>query len=145
MSRDMAAVEKGFLVPPHYSILANINAIRFPFIACKKLEKIARRAASHLESEDRKAEITNRIGTKIFIGHGRSTAWKDLKDFVQDRLRLPWDEFNRVPVVGFTNIARLEAAKMEMVFSFMIKMPRNRKVVGFLITKELIYLMILIF
>jgi hypothetical protein len=29
-----------------------------------------------------------------------------LKDFVQDRLGLPWDEFNRVPVAGITNIAR---------------------------------------
>jgi predicted nucleotide-binding protein len=26
---------------------------------------------------------------------------------VQDRLGLPWDEFNRVPVAGVTNIARL--------------------------------------
>jgi len=30
-----------------------------------------------------------------------------LKDFVQDRLGLPWDEFNRDPVAGVTNIARL--------------------------------------
>lgn len=33
--------------------------------------------------------------------------WRELKDFVQDRLGLPWDEFNRVPVAGVTNIARL--------------------------------------
>lgn len=26
---------------------------------------------------------------------------------MQDRLSLPWDEFNRIPVAGFTNIARL--------------------------------------
>lgn len=46
-------------------------------------------------------------GTKIFIGHGRASAWRELKDFIHDRLGLPWDEFNRVPVAGVANIARL--------------------------------------
>jgi predicted nucleotide-binding protein len=43
----------------------------------------------------------------VFIGHGQSLLWRELKDFIQDRLNLPWDEFNRVPVAGITNIARL--------------------------------------
>jgi predicted nucleotide-binding protein len=43
----------------------------------------------------------------VFIGHGRSLIWKELKDFIQDRLGLPWDEFNRVPIAGMTNITRL--------------------------------------
>jgi predicted nucleotide-binding protein len=43
----------------------------------------------------------------VFIGHGRAGAWRELKDFIQDRVRLPWDEFNRVPVAGVTNVARL--------------------------------------
>jgi len=44
---------------------------------------------------------------RIFIGHGRSNLWKDLKDFLQDRLNLKWDEFNRVPIAGITNTDRL--------------------------------------
>jgi hypothetical protein len=28
-------------------------------------------------------------GTKICIGHGRSSVWRDLKDFIVDRLNLP--------------------------------------------------------
>jgi hypothetical protein len=32
---------------------------------------------------------------------------RELKDFIQDRVGLPWDEFNRVPVAGVTSIARL--------------------------------------
>ena len=32
-------------------------------------------------------------GHKIFIGHGRSSLWRELKDFLNDRLELPWDEF----------------------------------------------------
>ena len=31
----------------------------------------------------------------------------ELKDFVADRLKLPYEEFNRVPIAGITNIARL--------------------------------------
>jgi hypothetical protein len=49
----------------------------------------------------------DRVGTNVFIGHGRAAAWRELKDFVQDRLGRPWDEFNRVPVAGITNIAQL--------------------------------------
>jgi len=45
---------------------------------------------------------------KVFIGHGRSSVWKDLKDFLQDRLGLDWEEFNREPAAGFTTIERLE-------------------------------------
>ena len=51
--------------------------------------------------------VEGRIGTKVFIGHGRSPAWRELKDFVQDRLALPWDEFNRVPIAGKANVGRL--------------------------------------
>lgn len=130
ISRDMAAVEKGVLVPPHYSILANIHALRYSFVACRKLEKIARRAASHLMSEERQEEITQRIGTKIFIGHGRSTAWKDLKDFIQDRLHLPWDEFNRVSVAGFTNIARLSQMLDESAMAFLILTAEDEQADG---------------
>jgi predicted nucleotide-binding protein len=67
----------------------------------------SRKAFSYLERVQTKARRDARIGTNVFIGHGGSKAWKDLKDFVQDRLHLPWDEFNRVPVAGNTNIARL--------------------------------------
>lgn len=68
---------------------------------------MALKAASHLERVAHRQAADERLGTNVFIGHGRSEAWRELKDFVQDRLGLPWDEFNRVPVAGVTNIARL--------------------------------------
>lgn len=43
----------------------------------------------------------------MFIGHGSSPVWRELKDFLQDRLAVPWDEFNRVSTAGMTNVARL--------------------------------------
>jgi len=59
-------------------------------------------------------------GAKVFIGHGKSLAWKDLKDFIQDRLKLPWDEFNRVPVAGTTNVARLSEMLDAAAIAFLV-------------------------
>lgn len=107
MSRDSLALTQGLWIPPHVSILAEVYELRSPEFCSTTLAKIAKQAAAHLERVERDDRRAERVGTNVFIGHGRSHIWRDLKDFVQDRLRLPWDEFNRVPVAGITNIARL--------------------------------------
>jgi hypothetical protein len=45
---------------------------------------------------------------RVFIGHGRSPIWREVKDFLQDRLELPWEEFNRESVPGIATTARVE-------------------------------------
>jgi predicted nucleotide-binding protein len=107
MTRDMVAMGQGQQSPPHLDVLADVAAIRLSFSACNYASEICSKAASHLERRRRSKKRDERVGTNVFIGHGRSAEWRKLKDFVQDRLRLPWDEFNRVPVAGITNIARL--------------------------------------
>lgn len=94
-------------MPPHFEAFGKVIALRVPFQACERLAEIAAKAGSYLERKNRKNIAAERIGTNVFIGHGQSTAWRELKDFIADRLKLPWDEFNRVPVAGVTNIARL--------------------------------------
>jgi predicted nucleotide-binding protein len=106
-TRDTLAASQGLQTPPHIAVIAEITALLEPVHKSEDLAKLIRRAASHLETRERHLHEKNRVGTHVFIGHGRSPAWKDLKDFIQDRLSLPWDEFNRVPVAGITNIARL--------------------------------------
>lgn len=106
-SRDMIAIGEGPKAPPHISIKAEVFAIQQPFLACGEAGKICRKAASHIERRMKSNARSERIGTNAFIGHGRSMVWRELKDFIQDRLHLPWDEFNRVPVAGVTNQARL--------------------------------------
>jgi hypothetical protein len=44
---------------------------------------------------------------RAFIGHGRSNIWKDLKEFLADRLHLKWDEFNRESAAGKTSVGRV--------------------------------------
>lgn len=56
----------------------------------------------------------------IFIGHGRSEVWKELKDFIQDRLGLSWEEFNRESTAGVTTVKRLEEMLNRASFAFLV-------------------------
>jgi len=130
MSRDMNAIQAGVKIPPHISVIAEASSILNSFRSCEKLSKSARRAASHIENLENKQKREERIGTNVFIGHGRSKIWKDLKDFVQDRLHLPWDEFNRVPVAGVTNVARLSRMLDEAAIAFLIMTAEDEQADG---------------
>lgn len=120
MTRDMIAMGQGTTVPPHIDILAHVASITHSFAICRTAADIAKKAASHLERKERNKAKTDRLGTNVFIGHGRAAAWRELKDFVQDRLGLPWDEFNRVPVAGVTNIARLSEMLDASAIAFLV-------------------------
>lgn len=57
---------------------------------------------------------------RVFIGHGRSPVWRELKDFLQDRLGLPWEEFNRESVPGIATTERLEHMLKISTFAFLV-------------------------
>lgn len=120
MTRDTTALGQGTRVPPHVDILASVISLKIIFTSCNDLSEIARKAASHLERKAKRKSVSMRIGTNVFIGHGRSSSWRELKDFLQDRLHLPWDEFNRVPVAGITNITRLSEMLDTAAVAFLI-------------------------
>jgi predicted nucleotide-binding protein len=120
ITRDMIAMGQGNTVPAHINAAAKVASLRHSFGICKAAADIARKAASHLERKERKQAAADRVGTNVFIGHGRSPLWRELKDFVQDRLGLPWDEFNRVPVAGVTNIARLSEMLEAAAIAFLV-------------------------
>ena len=98
MTRDNIASSQGPRYPPHISYESYFLSL----LAIKQaLQKALDQANKYfiyfndkkLNSYD-KAEMSN----KVFIGHGRSVIWKELKDFLEDRLNLEWEEFNREPV-----------------------------------------------
>lgn len=60
------------------------------------------------------------VSRQVFIGHGRSPIWRELKDFVQDRLQLPWDEFNREAVAGVGTSDRLQTMLNAASFAFLV-------------------------
>lgn len=130
MSRDTLAFTQGLWTPPHIAVLSEVYAWRSPVKACAELLKVSKRAAAHLERVEREQRRSERIGTNVFIGHGRSLLWKDLKDFIQDRLRLPWDEFNRVPIAGTTNIARLSEMVDAAAIAFLVMTGEDEQTDG---------------
>lgn len=60
------------------------------------------------------------IATKVFIGHGRSRIWRELKDFLEERLGLETDEFNRESTAGKTTIERLNEMLHSAKFAFLV-------------------------
>ena len=56
----------------------------------------------------------------MFIGHGRSGVWRELKDFLVERLGLPWEEFNREAIAGIATAERLTQMLESACFAFLV-------------------------
>jgi predicted nucleotide-binding protein len=69
-------------------------------------------------------------GSKIFIGHGRSPAWRDLKDFIVERLKLPYDEFNAESAAGIPNTVRLKQMLDDAAFAFLVLTAEDERADG---------------
>ncbi len=59
-------------------------------------------------------------GDRVFIGHGGDPAWRELKDFLVDRLKLKHEEFNREPVAGISTAERLQKMLDASAFAFIV-------------------------
>lgn len=130
MTRDTIALGQGWQVPPHWPAKATIERGRHVFACVAELSKQLNKVISHLERRKRIETREERVGSSVFVGHGRSTVWRDLKDFLQDRLSLPWDEFNRVPVAGVTNIARLSEMMDSAAIAFIVMTAEDEQIDG---------------
>lgn len=110
------------------ALATSIGALRTSQLQNEEvISKIRNRVASFVRREERYlSKLQNKVlqseivRNKIFIGHGHSQAWRDLKDFLQDRLNLDWDEFNRESTAGLATKERLEDMLREASFAFLI-------------------------
>ena len=53
-------------------------------------------------------DTTNNENKKIFIGHGGSHIWRELKEFIVETLELEYEEFNRISPAGKATSNRLK-------------------------------------
>lgn len=88
-------------------------------------DKIKRLATALGEEYKRRHSLTAPSGItgdpqRVFIGHGRSLLWRELKDFLADRLRLPWDEFNRETPAGLATSERMQQMLSDATFAFLV-------------------------
>lgn len=120
LSTDMDAISEGIRTPPHIAMIAKMACLRESYSLCIDLKKESIKLFSHISNLHEKETKASRVGTNIFLGHGRSHLWRELKDFIKDKLHLPYDEFNRVPIAGTTNIARLAQMLDHASFAFLI-------------------------
>lgn len=57
---------------------------------------------------------------RVFVGHGRSPIWRDLKEFLEERLGLAVVEFNRQSAAGMSTTERLTQMLSEASFAFLV-------------------------
>lgn len=67
---------------------------------------------------------------RVFIGHGRSRLWRDLKDFLHERLHLDFEEFNRESAAGFSTKERLLQMLDSSSFAFLIMTAEDERADG---------------
>lgn len=108
LTSDTLAMNQGTIAPAWVVVMSEAMLPRGALEACQSLLALLRKLETFLNLQQSREERRSRIGVNVFIGHGRSPVWRDLKDFLQDRLKLSYDEFNRVPVAGLTNTERLK-------------------------------------
>ncbi|QSF53858.1 TIR domain-containing protein [Brevundimonas fontaquae] len=130
LTRDSAAVSEGIKIAPHQVVMARVASLAQPLKQAEELSVLMKQAGSHLVRLRKTNQKASLVGTNVFIGHGRSSVWRDLKDFLGERLRLPYDEFNRVPVAGFTNIARLSEMLDSAAIAFIVLTAEDEQADG---------------
>lgn len=57
---------------------------------------------------------------RVFLGHGRSQAWRELKDHLEQSLGLGHEEFEREPVAGLAIHERIDAMLDACVFAIVV-------------------------
>lgn len=120
ISRDAVAVSQGIRVPPHAAMRAELISLFSPFAGLEKLVKACRNILEYMEVHDMVDARTVKKAERVFIGHGRSSVWRELKDFLQDRLGLTWEEFNREPTAGQPTVDRIQAMLDNSCFALIV-------------------------
>jgi predicted nucleotide-binding protein len=86
--------------------------------------------------DDRKANRTNPASKRVFIGHGHSNDWKDIREFLKDRCGLEFEEFNRQPAAGKSTKERLEEMLDASGFALIIMTAEDEAKDGTLRARE---------
>ncbi len=126
-TRDHVALNQGQTTPPHVYVLAGIRTMRHTRKTIVDLINLVRHAVSHISRKQAVSHQRPAVGKRIFIGHGHSAAWRELKDFVEDRLGLPTDEFNRVPIAGIHNTERLRQMLKSAAMAFLVMTAEDER------------------
>jgi hypothetical protein len=136
MTRDTRAMSQGLQVAPHQTLNAHALSASVLENGLATLASCAREAASHLKRLETRHHKASSVGTNVFVGHGRSPIWRELKDFIEDRLHLVVDEFNSVPVAGLSTTARLSELLDAAAMAFLVMTAEDEQADGKMRARE---------
>lgn len=136
ITSDHRALAEGHKKPPHIEVLVHILAVKQSVQSCKDLKKQIVSIVDYIQNLEKSTMRADRVGKTIFIGHGRSPYWREFKDFISESLGLSWDEFNRVPVAGVTNIERLTEMLDQACMAFLVMTAEDEQPDGTLRARE---------
>lgn len=109
---------------PHLQFAHVIQDVRRSFETLNDLKEIAFRSRTYLERQQRiKGGAVSRTkpqGNRVFIGHGRSPAWRELAMYLRDRHGVEYDEFNREAAAGVGNTERLSEMLDNAAFALLV-------------------------
>ena len=136
LSRDRIAIDQGRRVPPHIAVLAEVYTIWNTIGSVLRLAEIARQASTHIARQRRQTQGRSIAGARIFIGHGHSHIWRELKDFIEDQLGLRVDAFNRIPTAGVSTTHRLTEMMDSSGIAFLVMTGEDEQPTGELRPRE---------
>lgn len=122
-SEAMAQYMQGHKAPPHLALQAWLMEQQSYGAQAKQVARIARHVERYLSQKHLmgfRMVTENSTNSKVFIGHGRSKDWLELQQFIENRLHLEPDEFNREPVAGFSTSERLEVMLDNAKFALLV-------------------------
>lgn len=120
MSRDSLAVSQGTRLAPHQEVWGEMLSFSSGMVATRDLMTLARQAGAHVARQSDRAPSRDPSPRKVFVGHGGSPLWRELKDFLRDTLRLEVEEFGRVPTAGVSTTSRLYEMLDTCGFAFLV-------------------------
>lgn len=135
-TQDLGAIQQGLKSPPHVDFLAQVQSDQEALEAVQSLYQIARQAKTHISRQEFNHQLAIPPGTRVFIGHGRSPVWRDLKDFLQERLGLETDEFNRVSAAGMPTTRRMSDMMSTAGIAFLIMTGEDEQADGTIRARE---------
>lgn len=98
--------------------------------ALKELEKrsyLLESFVSSIEQAGINIFVNRNTGSRVFIGHGQSPIWRELKEFLSDRLELLCDEFNREAVAGIATFDRISDMLNSASFAFLVMTAEDQQ------------------
>ena len=113
MSNDRVAMDQflqGWPPPLHLGLEAWLVSATSCGQQAGQVARFARRTEQYLKQRDRlrRGGHMPQAYRRIFIGYGRSPLWRELQGFIQNRLKMEYDEFNRESTTGLPISERLE-------------------------------------